>query len=209
MTTVRERANQLAYERMCAADPVLTDVQAALDVIPGMTPGLILTSGPSAAFDQYVGGQRNAIVYGALYEGLATDEADAVRKLSDGTIRVEGCHDHGCVGSVAGVYTASMPVFVVTNRVRGNVGFCNFYEGESRKRLNYGSYDDGVRDQLRFIEQHIAPVIGQAGVPQLVGIFGLDHLRHRSSGAMRVAGTRFLVGTRLVACRSLGEAARA
>jgi hypothetical protein len=60
------------------------------------------------------------------------------------------------------VYTASMPVFVVRDEVGGTTGFCNFYEGESRQRLNYGSYDDGVRDQLRYIERVIAPTIGAA-----------------------------------------------
>ena len=40
------------------------------------------------------------------------------------------------------MFTASMPVFVVRNEPHGTTGFCNFYEGESRKRLNYGSYDD-------------------------------------------------------------------
>ena len=39
---------------------------------------------------------------------------------------------------MAGVYTASMPVFVVENRPFGNVGFCNFYEGNAPRRLNYG-----------------------------------------------------------------------
>ena len=33
-----------------------------------------------------------------------------------GEITVSNCHGHGCVGSVAGIYTASMPVFVVENR---------------------------------------------------------------------------------------------
>jgi hypothetical protein len=63
---------------------------------------------------------------------------------------------------VAGIYTASMPVFVVENRAFGNLAFCNFYEGESRRRLNYGAYDDEVRDQLHLIAEVIAPTIGEA-----------------------------------------------
>lgn len=160
--TPRAVANRIAHERLCAADPVLRDVVPAIDVVPGMQPNLILTSGPAFAFDEYKGGQRKAIVYGALYEGLAKDFDDAVDKLRNGTIQVGATHDHGCVGSVAGIYTASMPVFVVENSALGNVGFCNFYEGESRKRLNYGIYDDEVRDQLRMVDTKIAPVIGDA-----------------------------------------------
>jgi Protein of unknown function (DUF1116) len=158
----RERANLTALERMCGSEPVLAGVAPARDVVPGMTDRTILTSGPAVPFDRYTGGQRAALVYAALYEGLADSEADAERRMTDGDIVIGACHDHGCVGSVAGVFTASMPVFVVRNDVHGTTGFCNFYEGESRKRLNYGSYDEGVRDQLRHIEHVIAPTIGAA-----------------------------------------------
>ena len=41
----REQANQAALARMCGSDPVLTDVAAARDVVPGMTGRTILTSG--------------------------------------------------------------------------------------------------------------------------------------------------------------------
>ena len=154
--------NDLAVERICAAEPVLIDIQSAGEALPGMQPNMILTSGPTVPFDVYSGGQRDAIVYGALYEGLADDQNDAVNKLNGGAIVVEGCHDHGCVASVAGIYTASMPVFVVENATAGNRGFCNFYEGESRRRLNYGAYDAGVRDQLRFLEHVVAPTLRRA-----------------------------------------------
>jgi hypothetical protein len=165
----RERANLTALERMCGSDPVLADVAAARDVVPGMTDRTILTSGPALPFRRYTGGQRAALVYAALYEGLAASEEDAEWRMTAGDIVIGACHDHGCVGSVAGVFTASMPVFVVRNDVHGTTGFCNFYEGESRKRLNYGSYDDDVRDQLRHIEHVIAPTIGTA-VRQAGGI---------------------------------------
>jgi hypothetical protein len=135
-----------------------------------MTPTTVLTSGPPLEMSAYTGGQRRAILYGAVYEGLADDVGEAERKLASGEIVVSNCHAHGCVGSVAGIYTASMPVFVVENAAFGNRGFCNFYEGESRRRLNYGAYDEGVRDALRFLERVAAPVIRSAvlragGVP--------------------------------------------
>jgi hypothetical protein len=108
---------------------------------------------------EYYGGQRNAVIHGALYEGLAADPDDADARLSDGRITLAATHDHGCVGSVAGVYTASMPVFVVENTARGNRAYCNFYEGESRHRLNYGSYNDEVRAGLDFLRDELAPVL--------------------------------------------------
>ncbi len=160
--SLREQANLAALRRMCEAEPVLVGVAAARDAVPGMTDRTILTSGPAMPFASYTGGQRAALVYAALYEGLADSPADAQRRMNEGDIIIGACHDHGCVGSVAGVFTSSMPVFVVRDDVHGTTGYCNFYEGESRKRLNYGAYDDGVRDQLRHIERVIAPTIGAA-----------------------------------------------
>ena len=158
----RADANAEAVRRLCSSNPVLIDVQPAIDVVPGMTRTIILTSGPAMSWDEYVGGQRDAIIGGALFEGLATDEADADSKLAAGDIQIGACHDHACVGSVAGIYTASMPVFMVENATYGNVGFCNFYEGDSPRRLNYGCYDEEVHQRLLFAQEVVAPVIGHA-----------------------------------------------
>jgi hypothetical protein len=164
VTTVpdREQANRLAVERMTSAEPVLVDIRPAIDVVPGMTPGTVLTSGAPMPWERYTGGQREAVIGGALFEGLAADRDDADARLRDGRIKLGACHDFGCVGSLAGIYTASMPVFVVENRAHGNVAFCNSFEGTSRKRLNYGVYDDDVRESLLFLQDVAAPVLADA-----------------------------------------------
>ena len=160
--TDRERANELAVGRMIEADPVLLDMRPAAEVVPGMTPETVLTSGAPMPWSEYTGGQRAAVIGGALFEGLAADEEEADAKLSDGSIKLGGCHDHGCVGSLAGIYTASMPVFVVENKANGKVAFCNSFEGASPKRLNYGVYDEEVRETLLFLQDVAAPVIADA-----------------------------------------------
>ncbi len=160
--TRRESANAEAFKRLNEAEPELVDIRAAIDVLPGMTRATILTSGPAMPWDQYVGGQRDAIIGGALFEGLAPDRATAEQRLAEGAIKVGGCHAFGAVGSLAGIYTASMPVFVVRNKSFGNIGYCNFYEGTNPRRLNYGVYDDGVRDRLRFVNDVVAPVLRDA-----------------------------------------------
>ena len=164
VTTVtdRVRANRHAVDRMLAADPVLVDIRPAIEVLPGMTPATILTSGAPMPWEAYTGGQREAVLGGALFEGLATDAQDADAKLRDGRIALGACHDHGCVGSLAGIYTASMPVFVVEDREQGGVGFCNSFEGASPKRLNYGVYDEDVRESLVFLQDVAAKVLADA-----------------------------------------------
>ncbi len=168
--TTRDQANAEAVRRLCDASPVVVDVAPAGEVIPGYAPNLILTSGAPMPWPQYVGGQREAIVGGALFEGLAATREEAIAALDRGDIVVAGCHDFGAVGSLAGIYTASMPVFVVHDEVYGNIAFCNFYEGKDPRRLNYGCYDEGVRERLLHVNSVYAPVVGEAirrtgGVP--------------------------------------------
>lgn len=158
----RSAANGQAFNRLVKADPVLLDIQRAIDVVPGLDRNTILTSGPPMPWQNYTGGQREAIIGGALFEGLATNRDDAIAKLAAGEIRVAGCHDYGCVGSLAGIYTSSMPVFVVTNKTTGNVAFCNMYEGSNPRRLNYGVYDEGVRERLKFVQDEVVPVVAEA-----------------------------------------------
>lgn len=167
-----EARNQIAIDQMMVAEPILVDVLPAMDVVPGMTSNTILTSGAPLDWEEYEGGQREAIIGGALFEGLGKDRLDAIQRLDSGEIQVGACHDFGCVGSLAGIYTASMPVFVVEDQATGQRGFCNVYEGDTNRRLNYGLYDDEVRDQLLFINDVLGPVLGAAvrrsgGIPLL------------------------------------------
>jgi len=157
-----DAANALAFERLTTADPWVVDVRPAREVIPGYTDDLVLTSGAPMPWSEYTGGQREALIGGALFEGLAGTREEAIAGFEDGSIKVGACHDYGAVGSLAGIYTASMPVFVVENRTHGNIGFCNFYEGKEPRRLNYGCYDEGVHERLLHVNEVLAPVVGEA-----------------------------------------------
>jgi hypothetical protein len=137
-------------------------VVPAREAVPGFKANTILTSGPQLAWKDYIGGQRAAIVGAALFEGLAKDDAEADNLIQTGKIELLPCHKLACVGSLAGVYTASMPVLVVKNTAHGNSAFCNFYEGTNPRRLNYGVYDEGVRERLLYVQEVIAPVLKKA-----------------------------------------------
>ena len=60
--TNREAANREAFERLCAAEPVLVNVKPAIDALPGMTRNAVLTSGAPLLWDDYYGGQRDALI---------------------------------------------------------------------------------------------------------------------------------------------------
>lgn len=151
-------ANTRALNLLFAGDPVLVDVRPAIDVLPGLTRDTVLTSGPPLPWEAYTGGQRQALLGGVVYEGLAPDLATAEKALDAGDVRVAGCHDFSAVGSLAGVTTASMPVLVIEDAGSGHRGYCTLYEGDAPARLNYGVWNEAVKQNL----DHLADVIGPA-----------------------------------------------
>src|SRR5690606_15249281 len=116
-------------------------------------------------------------------------------------IRLGACHDYGCVGSLTGVYTASMPVLVVDNRTGGNRAFCTVYEGPQRQRLTYGVFNEGVLDNLRRIRDVYGPALGEAvrrlgGVPLkpiMARALRMGDELHTRNNAATVLFTRELV----------------
>lgn len=155
----RAAANEETVRRFEATTPVLVEVGPAGEVVPGFEPDVILTSGPPMAWEDYVGGQREAVIGAAQYEGLGRDREEVLSRLDSGGIKVLPCSALHCVGSVAGVYSASMPVFVVEDGNGGGRAFCNLYEGSSPRRLNYGCYDEDVHARLEWISGHLGPVM--------------------------------------------------
>lgn len=206
-------ANRLAFERLTKSDPVLIDVRTVGDFVPGFTPQTILTSGPPMAWANYTGGQREGIIGGALFEGLAEDREEAIAKLDAGAITIGAPHDFGCVGSLAGIYTASMPAFVVENRAFGNIACCNIYEGSNPRRLNYGVYDDGVRERLLLVQNEIVPVIAEAlrqtdGIPLkpiIKRALGMGDELHSRNAAAALLFLRELVPSLLALASSGSE----
>ncbi len=165
----RDAANQQALTRLVEADPVLIGVGKAADVVPRMQPNMILTSGAPLPWHEYVGMQRRAILWGAVFEGLAASPEEAADRIDRGEIVLGSTQHMGCVGIHAGIYTASMSVLVVEDRASGRRGYCHFFEGEAPRRFGFGCYGPEVVAQLRFIEDVLAPVVGEA-VRRLGGV---------------------------------------
>jgi hypothetical protein len=158
----RIHANTAAVNAMLQADPVLIDVAPALDALPGMTRSTILTSGAPLPWSAYEGGQRRAILGAVLFEGLANSVGEADALLHAGDILVRPCHDYGCVGSVTGVTSASMPVLVVEDSTSGSRGHCVLYEGSVRERLTYGVWNEAVHQQLTWVKDVLGPALSAA-----------------------------------------------
>jgi hypothetical protein len=59
---------------------------------------------------------------------------------------------------MAGIVTASMPVWEVHNETQGAVAFCTLNEGLG-KVLRYGAFSEEVIDRLRWMKQELAPAL--------------------------------------------------
>jgi hypothetical protein len=156
-----DRANELALGRLLDAHPVLADVRPAGEVIPGMTRDTLLHAGPPIEWERMSGPLRGAVLGALLYEGLAPDMETAERMVTRGDVTFDPCHQHQAVGPMAGVTTASMPVFVIENRAGGNRAYSNMNEGLG-KVLRYGANAPEVIDRLRWMRDVLGPALAEA-----------------------------------------------
>jgi hypothetical protein len=156
-----DAANRAALERLLAAQPVLVDVRPAVEVLPGMTRDTVLHAGPPIQWERMSGPLRGAVAGALVYEGMASTKEDAERLAASGAIRFDPCHHHAAVGPMAGVVTASMPVFVVENRAAGNRAYSTLNEGLG-KVLRYGAYAPEVLDRLRWFRDGLGGALGEA-----------------------------------------------
>ena len=163
-----DAANRLALDRLLGAQPVLIDVRPAIDVVPGMTNDMVLHAGPPIEWERMSGPLRGAVAGALVYEGLAGTYEEAERRASRGAAGFDPCHHHAAVGPMAGVMTASMPVFVVENRAAGNCAYATLNEGLG-KVLRYGANDDSVLARLNWIATEAGPLLG-AGLRAVGGI---------------------------------------
>ena len=139
-------ANEEAFRRLTAGDPVLVDVAPAGEAIPGLRDRMILHSGPPVSWERMCGAQRGACVGMCLFEGWASDPAEAERLLASGAIALEPNHPHSAVGPMAGTITSNMWVWVVENKAFGNRACCRQVE-------SFQQFGDHSRDALGLLAQ--------------------------------------------------------
>ena len=154
-------ANKKALERILNSKPALVGLDKAIDVIPGMKKDLLLHAGPPVKWAEMCGPMRGAVIGALIYEGLARNEKDAEKLAASGKIRFSPCHEHSAVGPMAGIISASMPVFIVKNEEYGNCAYATMNEGLG-KVLRYGAYSPEVIERLKWMETVMYPALRRA-----------------------------------------------
>jgi hypothetical protein len=160
---VVEAANAVALARFIEAQPVLIDIAAARDVLPGMAGNrrLVLHAGPPIAWRAMCGPMRGAVLGAVVLEGWAESVEAADRLVASAAIDLEPCHHHAAVGPMAGIISPSMPLFVVENKAARNRAYSNFNEGLG-KVLRFGANGPEVIACLRMIAAVVAPTLRAA-----------------------------------------------
>ncbi|MHC0038449.1 YlbE family protein [Pseudoneobacillus sp. C159] len=156
-----EAANKLAVERIINSQPVLIGFEQAINCVPGMTKTTILHAGPPIAFENMSGPMKGAVTGALVFEGLAKDIEDAYRVAASGEITFAPCHEHNCVGSMAGVTSASMYMHIVENKTYGNIAYTNLSEQLS-KILRMGANDESVINRLIWMRDVFGPILSEA-----------------------------------------------
>jgi hypothetical protein len=154
-------ANEKVLDIILKGKPVLIGMGVALDTIPGMKKNLILHSGPPVTWDRMSGPTRGAVMGALIYEGMAKTPEEAEKLAASGKIEYAPCHEHSSVGPMAGIVSASMPVFIVKNETYGNFAYCTLNEGLG-KVLRYGAFGDDVVERLKWLEKVMYPVLKKA-----------------------------------------------
>jgi NifU-like protein involved in Fe-S cluster formation len=156
-----EEANKLAVERIINSQPVLIGFDQAINCVPGMTKTTILHAGPPIAFDKMSGPMKGAVTGALVFEGLAKDIEEAYEVAASGQITFAPCHEHNCVGSMAGVTSASMYMHIVENKTYGNIAYTNLSE-QMAKILRMGANDQSVIDRLNWMRDVLGPILKEA-----------------------------------------------
>jgi uncharacterized protein DUF1116 len=143
---------------MRSSRPFLVDIQPAIKVFKNMKRNTISHGGPPINWQRMCGPMKGAVVATMIYEGLANGWDEAVRLIMQGEIEFSPNHEFNAVGPMAGVISASMPVFVIKDLKHGNTCYCRLVEN----KVQFGEFDDGAIKVLKYWTDILAPCLAKA-----------------------------------------------
>ena len=155
-----DRANHEAFTRLTSGEAFLIDCCPAREAF-GLPEYRVLHAGPPIQWPAMCEPMRAAVLCAMRYEGWASDDHSAARLIERLEVDLMPCHHWGAVGPMTGIITASMPVFVVENRVYGNRAYATINEGLG-KVLRFGANDASVVARLQWLAAEAGPLLGAA-----------------------------------------------
>lgn len=154
--------NAQVLETILAAEPVLTDVRPAGELIPELAQNrLILHAGPPLEWRNMCGPLRGAVCGAIVFERWAADLVSAEAMAAAGGVQFAPNHHFGAVGPMTGCTTRSMPLLVVENKTHGNRALCMINEGLG-KVMRFGGNDAEVLARLAWLRDELGPLLALA-----------------------------------------------
>ena len=156
-----DKANAEALSRMMSAEPILTEVLPAAELIEDLGKNKILHAGPPIAWSDMCGPMKGAVCGAIVLEGWAKDLSAAEQLAASGDVEFSPNHHHSAVGPMTGIVTQSMPLMIVENKTYGNRAFCAINEGLG-KVMRFGGNDESVIERLQWLESTLGPLLADA-----------------------------------------------
>lgn len=159
-------------------DPYWIDVRKAGDFL-GLPDKTVLHAGPPIAFERMCRGHQRSMVNACLFEGWAKTEAEALRLLQKGEIRLEAAFDYATNGSGYGIMTRSVPLLIVEDRETGGVAGLFPAEGKFGGGFcGWGLYSEEITANLRWLGDKLFPPL--IAVLKDAGGFPMKELFHEA-----------------------------
>ena len=153
-----DRANAEVLRRLDTGAPMLTGVQAAGAVVPGLEGRVLLHAGPALDLADACDPLRSSMRAAVLAEGWADDLASADALLSSGSIELRPANESGGVVPMATVMGPSTPVWVVELEVGGVSSWAPLGQGSGEVAW-FGRDTPAAVERLVLLREVVAPVL--------------------------------------------------
>ncbi|HYJ69803.1 MAG TPA: DUF1116 domain-containing protein [Nocardioidaceae bacterium] len=157
-SSVVDAANAEVVRRLDESVPLLVGVEAALEVVPGMTDRMLLHCGPEIEWTDVCDPLRRSMRAAVVSEGWAKNVREANRLLADGAVRLEPAYRHDTVLPMASAIAPSAPVFVVDNRDGGSRAFAPINQGPGETAW-FGTETPRAIARLDFLRDVAGPML--------------------------------------------------
>jgi hypothetical protein len=146
--------NKKTVEKILSAESILVDIKPAAKAIPGFKNNLITHAGPPIEWGRMCQPQKLAITNLIIYEGLADTSEKAERLVETGEVIIEPNHNYRNVGAMCGATSASMPVFVIEDKIHNNTA----YDSLQTNLTAFGDKYEKAKE-IDFLKRILAPVM--------------------------------------------------
>lgn len=159
-------------------NPYWVDVLKAGDFL-GLADMTVLHAGPPIEFSRMCPGHRRSMVSACFFEGWAKTEAEALRLLESGEVKLEAAFDYATNGSGYGIITRNVPLLIVEDRETG--GVAGLFPAEGRFGggfCGWGVYSEEIAANLKWMGDELFPPLIE--VLKDTGGFPMKELFHQA-----------------------------